>query len=204
MALPTMPVRLVCPWVVAAVLALVCLQAARAAETRNVLVLYATSRLLRANVQYDQGLRETIRTSADRPVALFDEFLDVSRFGGQAYTDTVVTYLRAKYATRPPALIVVANEEALSFLVSHRATFYPQGPVVHMSVGRSFLRSNPALSADIVGVPIEYEFTEVGYSRKYCIRYLYLVKTCYLTMAYVNVLLTTRAVQPHPHPIDFI
>jgi len=158
--LPTPMVRLVCAWVVAAALVLVGLQTASAAETRNVLVLYANSRLLPANVQYDQGLRETIRTSADRPVALFDEFLDVSRFSGQAYTDAVVSYLRTKYASRPPALIVVANEEALNFLVSNRAAFFPQGPVVHMSVGRSFLRMNPALSADIVGVPIEYEFSE--------------------------------------------
>ncbi|MBL8423865.1 MAG: ATP-binding protein [Candidatus Accumulibacter phosphatis] len=90
-ALPTTPVRLLWTWAVAAALALVCLQAASAAEIRNVLVLYANSRLLPANVQYDQGLRETIRTSADRPVALFDEFLDVARFGGQAYTDAVVS-----------------------------------------------------------------------------------------------------------------
>lgn len=158
-ALPTTPLRLVCPWVVAAALALVCLQAASAAETRNVLVLYANSRLLPANVQYDQGLRETVRISAERPLALFDEFLDVARFGGQAYTDAVVSYLRTKYASRSPALIVVANEEALSFLVRNRAALFPQALVVHMSVGRSFLRMNPALSADIVGVPIEYEFS---------------------------------------------
>jgi hypothetical protein len=50
MALPTTPVRLVCPWVVAAALALAGLHAASAAETRNVLVLYANSRLLSANV----------------------------------------------------------------------------------------------------------------------------------------------------------
>lgn len=160
MTLPTPPLRLVCIRVVAATLALLFFQAASGAETRNVLVIYGNSRLLPANVQYDQGLRETIRTSADRPVALFDEFLDFSRFGGQAYAEAVVAYLRTKYASRPPALIVVANEEALSFLVSNRAAFFPQGPVVHMSVGRSFLRMNRALSADIVGVPIEYEFSE--------------------------------------------
>ena len=43
-ALPTTPVRLEWTWAVAAALALVCLQAASAAETRNVLVLYGNSR----------------------------------------------------------------------------------------------------------------------------------------------------------------
>lgn len=159
LALPMTTAWLVRAFVVAAALALAGPGAASAAETRNVLVLYANSRLLPANVQYDHGLRETVRISAQRPVALFDEFLDVARFSGQAYTDAVVSYLRTKYASRPPALIVVANEEALSFLVSNRAALFPQVPVVHMSVGRSFLRSSPALSADIVGVPIEYEFS---------------------------------------------
>ena len=107
-------------WLLALLLALCHPAAVASHHEATVLVLYANSRLLPANVQYDQGLRETIRTSADRPVALFDEFLDVARFGGQAYTDAVVTYLRTKYALRPPALIVVANEEALSFLVSNR------------------------------------------------------------------------------------
>ncbi|WP_186408331.1 sensor histidine kinase [Candidatus Accumulibacter aalborgensis] len=158
-ALPPTPLRLVCPWVVAAALALVGLQAASAAETRNVLVLYANSRLLPANIKLDHGLRETIRTSADRPVALFDEFLDVPRFGGQAYARTVTTYLRDKYATRPPAVIVVGNQEALSFVLENRAALFPEVPVVFMSAPKSFLRSIPALPADVFGVPIKYDIS---------------------------------------------
>ncbi len=159
MALPTTPVRLVCTWVVAAALALASLQAASAAATRNVLVLYANSRLLPANVKLDHGLRETIRTSADRPVTLFDEFLDVPRFGGQAYARIVATYLRDKYATRPPAVIVVGNQEALSFVLENRAALFPEVPVVYMSAAKSFLRSIPALPADVFGVPIKYDIS---------------------------------------------
>jgi signal transduction histidine kinase len=130
-----------------------------AGETRNVLVLYASSRLLPANVKLDHGLRQTIQTSADRPVALFDEFLDVPRFGGQAYARTVATYLRDKYAIRPPAVIVVGNQEALSFVLENRAGLFPEVPVVYMSAPKSFLRSIPALPADVFGVPIEYDIS---------------------------------------------
>jgi len=62
--------------VIVALFAGVCLPVTAAGETRNVLVLYSNGRLLPANIEVDHGLREAIRASADRPINLFDEFLD--------------------------------------------------------------------------------------------------------------------------------
>ena len=56
-------------------------------------------------------------------------------------------------------MLVVGGEEALTFLLRHRAELFPQAPVVHMGVARLFLRSLPPLPADVVGVPIEYDFS---------------------------------------------
>jgi len=116
--------------------------------------------LLPANVEVDQGLRETILTTANRPVGIFDEFLDKPRFGGNAYDDLTKTYMREKYASRPPDVIVAAGEEALAFLLSHRADLFPQTPVVHLAASGSFLRSSPPLPADVLGVPYEYRFSD--------------------------------------------
>jgi signal transduction histidine kinase len=142
--------------VVLALLAGICLPAIAAGETRNVLVLYSNGRLLPANIEADRGLREAIRTPEGRPVIMYDEFLDVPRFGGEGHTRTVATYLREKYSARPPDVIVAASDEALRFLLQNRAELFPQAPVVHMAVPRSLLRSIPELPADVVGVPIEY------------------------------------------------
>lgn len=142
----------------AGLIAVTALPAGGTQETRTVLVLYANVRQLPANLKFDQGLRESILNPADRPVAVFDEFLDLSRFGGEAYVRVLATYLREKYASSPPDVIVVANEEALRFLLDNRTSFFPQVPVVHMSVSRSFLRSIEGLPADVFGVPIEYDF----------------------------------------------
>ena len=71
----------------------------------------------------------------------------------------MATYLREKYAARPPSVIVVAAEGALEFFLRHRDQLFPRTPIVHMAVSRSNLPKLPALPADVVGVPIEYDFS---------------------------------------------
>ena len=71
----------------------------------------------------------------------------------------MATYLREKYAARPPDAIVVAAEGALEFFLRHREQLFPGTPIVHMAVSRSNLPKLPALPADVVGVPIEYDFS---------------------------------------------
>ena len=132
--------------------------ATAAAANKDVLVIFSNARLLPANIEIERGLRETFAKSADRHVELFAEFLDVPHFGGASYGDTVATYLREKYAARPPDAIIVAAEDALEFVLRHREGLFPGTPVVHMAVSRSNLRKLPALPADVIGVPIEYDF----------------------------------------------
>jgi signal transduction histidine kinase len=143
---------------IAGLLAVHSLPAIAAQETRYVLVLYSNGRLLPANIEIDHGLREAIQTSGDRPVIMYDEFLDIPRFGGEGHTRTLATYLREKYASRPPDVIVAVSDEALRFLLRNRTELFPQAPVVHMGIPKSSLRSIPELPADVVGVPVEYDF----------------------------------------------
>ena len=62
---------------------------ATAAQTRNVLLLFSYHRLLPANIEIERELRETIANSGDRNVEFFAEFLDLPRFSGPAYEQTV-------------------------------------------------------------------------------------------------------------------
>lgn len=133
-------------------------QPVSAVQTRNVLVLYSNNRLVPGNVAVDRGLRDAISSPADRPVHIFSEFLDQPEFAGVAYESTVATYVREKYAARPPDAIVAVGENSLDFLVRSRKQIFPDVPLVHAVVSNSHLRSVPALPADVVGVPIEYDF----------------------------------------------
>ena len=134
-------------------------QAAMASEPRNVLVLYSNNRLVPGNVAVDRGLRAAIKSSPDQPVQIFSEFLDRPEFSGPAYEATITTYLREKYAARPPDAMVAVSEEALDFLVRHREQLFPRVPLVHAVVSKALLRSYPTLGTDVVGVPIEYDFS---------------------------------------------
>ena len=109
----------------------------QAATPRNVLVLYSHGRLLPANIEGDRGLAEEFAARPDLAVAASAEFLDNPRFSGEAYERAFVTYLREKYAAQPPEVIIAAADEALDFMLRHRAELFARVPVVHMAVSSS-------------------------------------------------------------------
>ncbi len=121
-------------------------------------MLFSNNRLLPANIEVDRGLREDVASSTARNVAFFAEFLDQPAFSGQVYEQTVISYLHDKYLARPPATIVVTGEFALEFLLRNRARLFPDVPLVFVPVDRSFAQSIQPLPADVVVVPVEYDY----------------------------------------------
>jgi signal transduction histidine kinase len=147
-------------WLVAGLQAASGLAAAVTEQPRNVLVLYSNSRLLPANVEFEQGFRSMFPPDADRSVMVFDEFLDMPRFAGPAYGHTVETYLRDKYASRPPDVTVAVGEQALQFLVGHRGALFPRVPVIFELVERSLLPSISPLPPGVRGIPLDVDFAD--------------------------------------------
>ncbi len=131
---------------------------AQATATRTVLMLFSNNRSLPANIEATRGLHEGVNNAAGAPVDVFEEFLDLPAFSGPAFEQTFTTYLREKYATREPEVIVAAGAPALEFLLRHRASFFQNVPVVHLAVDKTLLQSLHPLPADIVGVSVEYDF----------------------------------------------
>jgi signal transduction histidine kinase len=123
------------------------------ADGPNVLVLFSNGRLLPANVEVERGLRQSL--SPEHHGSLFEEFLDAPRFRGAEFERAAVDYLRSKYRSRRLAIVVAAGPESLAFILAHRSVLFPGVPVVHLGVSRSQL--GPP-SADVLGVPIEYDF----------------------------------------------
>ena len=125
---------------------------------RNVLVIFSSDKQLAANVEVERGLRESFSDPIDREVDFFTEFLDDPAFAGEAYEQTVATYLRDKYALRKPEVLVAGGRPALDFLLRHRARLFPDVPVVHLAVSRSAIAAAQPLPANVVGVPVDYDF----------------------------------------------
>ncbi|MEJ8826410.1 ATP-binding protein [Variovorax humicola] len=131
---------------------------AEPAPARNVLVIYSNDRLLPANMEADRGLQEGFTEPTDRAIDIFTEYLNDPTFSGAAYEQTFTAYLHDKYAARKPAAIAIAGRPALDFLLRHRAELFPDVPVVHFAVSRSVIAAAQPLPADIVGVPVDYDF----------------------------------------------
>jgi C4-dicarboxylate-specific signal transduction histidine kinase len=128
-------------------------------QTHTILVLYSSDRLLPADIEADRGLRAAVSRGNKVLVEVCDEFLDEPRFGGAVYEQAVATYLRDKYASRPPEIVVVGGDEALAFALRERRYLFPQVPLVHMGVTQSFLQSIRDPPRDLLGVPIQYDYT---------------------------------------------
>ncbi len=127
-------------------------------QPANVLVIYSNGRLLPANVEADKGLREGLSVAGGPEANVFDEFLDVPRFGGAEYVEAMSAFLRGKYAARVPDVIVAAGPDALIFCLQTRARLFPGVPIVHLVVSEDLLAALRPMPADVSGVPITYEF----------------------------------------------
>jgi signal transduction histidine kinase len=132
--------------------------AAIAVPARSVLVLYSNNRLVPGNVAVDRGLGAALLSTGERSVRTYSEFLDSPEFSGEAYENLVVSYLHGKYAGSPPDAIVAVSDDALGFIVRHRAQLFPGAPVVYTGVPAKVLQSLQPLPADIVGVPNDFDY----------------------------------------------
>jgi signal transduction histidine kinase len=130
-----------------------------AVPTKSVLVLYSNNRLVPGNVAVDHGLSDALLSDGGRSVRTYSEFLDRPEFGGDAYENLVVAYLHGKYATSPPDAIVTVSNEALSFVVRHRAQLFPSAPIVYAVASTATLRSLSSMPPDLIGVPNDYDFS---------------------------------------------
>jgi signal transduction histidine kinase len=130
---------------------------ANAHGTADVLVVYSQGRLLPANIQVDAGLNQSSVNGGASDLRFFAEFLDVPEFSGEEYEARTADYLRQKYAGRPPRLVVGGGYVALNFLVRHRDAMFPGAPIVHVAVDGDFLKKKPELSANALGIPVDYD-----------------------------------------------
>ena len=120
---------------------------------RRVLVLYSDERLLPANVIADEAIRATFTAERSNRIEFHSEFLDVSRFPGEAQQQRERDFLREKYYERPPDLVIAGGGPALEFLLKYRADLFADVPIVHCGVDAEALPKEMP-DSKIAGIPI--------------------------------------------------
>src|SRR3954452_18798585 len=110
---------------------------AEEARPRSILVLDQSD--LRGPFYYQifSALRAVVTTDARSHTTLYAEDLDLSRFDGPAYEESLKRYLTEKYRDRPIGVIVAVGEATLKLVLRWRAELWPEIPVVFAMVDES-------------------------------------------------------------------
>src|SRR5262245_3342259 len=87
---------------------------------RNVLLLYATPRLMPAVVTLDETIRSTLTARADGAVYFYTEYLDLTMFPGGQPIPELHALLKRKYGHVKLDLLVAAASSVLRAILPHR------------------------------------------------------------------------------------
>ena len=101
---------------------------------RSVLVLSQWDPGLPWYAAVSSAFNATLRTNSRKPVAVYAEAMDLSRFQSTAQQDNFRRYLREKYRDQNIGVIVTVGPLSLEFVLSERSELLPGVPVVFSTV----------------------------------------------------------------------
>ena len=111
---------------------------------RSILVLHQSDVRGPFYYQVFSALRSTVNVSARWPVTIYVESLDLSRFTGPAYEESLQAHFRVKYRDRPIGVVVAIGSATLEYVLRWRTTLWPDIPVVFAMVDEpTFARLSP-------------------------------------------------------------
>ena len=108
--------------------------------TRSILVLNEAAMIGPFYAAAYAALRSSVARKSVRPVSLFLEQLELERFSGASYEQSLKTYLQAKYSNEPIGVIVAFGFGALDLILRLQQGLWPGVPVVFIMVDEAGLR----------------------------------------------------------------
>jgi len=104
--------------------------------------------------QLFSGLREVVTKDAKPHTTLYAENLDLSRFKGAAYEQSLQRFLKEKYQDRPIGVVVTVGAATLELALRWRDELWPETPVVFALVDEmDFARLKPP--PDVTGTIVK-------------------------------------------------
>jgi nitrogen fixation/metabolism regulation signal transduction histidine kinase len=91
------------------------------------------------------GFRDAVNADLESHVTIYRESLDLSRFTGASYEQTLHDYLQEKYRDRPIGAIVAIGAGTLELVRRGRAEFWQHTPVVFALVDEAYLDSGSGI-----------------------------------------------------------
>jgi PAS domain S-box-containing protein len=112
-----------------------------ALNVKNVLVLHSEDREHPAHQLTDKGIRSVFHSNTLFDVQLYDEYLDVSRFGGPANAHAFADYLRRKYSGMKIHAIIATYPGTVDFLLAERTKLFPKAPIIATAIPRGYVEN---------------------------------------------------------------
>lgn len=106
------------------------------------------------------ALVTTVSRQAPRPVSVYVENLDLSRFGGTTYEESLKAHLYAKYDDRPIGVIVAIGVASLNYALRARAELWPGVPIVFAMVDKVAF-SSMTLPPNVTGSLMDLNFADM-------------------------------------------
>jgi PAS domain S-box-containing protein len=103
-------------------------------QKKTVLVLYGDPLSTPADRMTEQGLTAALSSAHGRDLEVFSEYLDLERFPEAQYGGDIARYLRARYGTRKPDVLIALANTTLQFVLDHRDELFPGVPIVFADV----------------------------------------------------------------------
>jgi signal transduction histidine kinase len=130
---------------------------AQKTRARRVVVLYDERADLPGLAVLDAQLTQTLTREAGRPIELYREVIDRSRFPAARYPVFLSDFLRAKYAGKQIDVVVAVMGPALDFMLDQGRTIFPGAAIVFCGIDRRELEHR-TLSPNVTGVLVKREF----------------------------------------------
>jgi PAS domain S-box-containing protein len=130
---------------------------ARASDAWQVFLLYDERTDLPGLTALDAGLVGELVAGSPRPVQVYRESMDLSRFDSASYRETFASFLQDKYAGRKIDVAIAVMGPALDFLLERGEALFPGTPIVFCGLDRRELGARD-LPANVTGVLVKREF----------------------------------------------
>ena len=126
----------------------------------SVLVLYQSGAGLQAYADISGAFRGTVHRNAKSFVAIYEENLDLSRFGGPAYHQTLERYLEEKYREIPIGVLVAIGARAFEHALEFRARLWPDAPLIFSALDSRTVEV-AELPANTTGLAVHMTFADM-------------------------------------------
>ena len=103
------------------------------------------------------GLTAALSSAHARDVEVFSEYLDLARFPAAQYGVDVVRYLRARYGTRKPDVLITIGNTTLQFVLDHRDELFPGVPIVFSDVDHREVEGK-VMPPDVTGLWMAWDY----------------------------------------------